>query len=40
VGASAMFYVYRVYDIVRIPPEMFDRPLKEAARISLREKYE
>ena len=40
VGASAMFYVYRVYDIVRIPPEMFERPLKEAALISLREKYE
>mgnify|MGYP000144321101 FL=1 len=35
-----MYYVYRVQDIVRIPPEMFHLPLEEAALKSLREKYE
>lgn len=34
-----MYVVYRVKDIVRIPPSMFDLPLEEAARRVLEEDY-
>lgn len=35
-----MYYIFRVYDIVRISPDMFDLPLEQAALRSLRSKYE
>ena len=35
-----MYRVYRVKDVVRIPPEYFDLPLEEAATRVLRDKYE
>ncbi len=35
-----MYRVYRLRDVVRIPPEDFDKPLDEAAHRVLREVYE
>jgi DNA-directed RNA polymerase subunit E' len=34
-----LYVVYSVEDVVRIPPSLFDRPLEEAARLVLSEKY-